>query len=51
MIQILFAWALINAIVSVLNVINLRRLKKEWKKNEESKPDDKDWDMTVDLLG
>lgn len=51
MIQIMFIWALINAIVSVLNVINLRRLKKEWKKIEESEPGDKDWDMTVDLLG
>ena len=45
MVQILFAWAAINAIVSVLNVVNLRRLKK-W----EAELETRETNAATDLL-
>ena len=51
MLQLLFAWAVVNMVVSIANVVNLIRLKREWKKAKKTEVGDKDWDMAIDLLG
>ena len=34
MFQLLFVWAVVNMVVSIANVVNLIRLKREWAKIE-----------------